>query len=185
RYSLPLSENEMREIHTKYGSQRAVDQELVRTVIEKAVYMTGPLMSSKESSSEKRNDLLSYIEDQAKSGVYRTKVIETKEIDPLSGKEKTVAKTELVTDEGGLILRQDQSPLGRFGINIYNLSLNRIKYDETIEKQIAEQQNAIMRVQTSIAEAREAEQQAIKAEADGKPKPPEQEPNRKWKRSGK
>ena len=40
----------------------------------------------------------------------------------------------------------------------------------TIEKQIAEQQNAIMRVQTSIAEAREAEQQAIKAEAEGKAK---------------
>ncbi|MEM7654717.1 MAG: SPFH domain-containing protein [Bacteroidota bacterium] len=170
RYEFPRDMESMRELHFKYGSQEAVDQELVRTVIEKAVYMTGPLMSSKESSAEKRNALLSYIEDQAKVGVYKTRVIERKDIDPLSGKEKTVAITELVTDEAGMILRQDQSPLERFGINIYNLSLNQIKYDETIEKQIAEQQNAIMRVQTSIAEAREAEQQAIKAEAEGKAK---------------
>lgn len=168
RYELPRNVEHMTELHSKYGSQHSVDQELVRTVIEKAVYMTGPLMSSKESSAEKRNALLSFIEDQAKVGVYRTRVIEKKEIDPLSGKEKTVAITELVTDTLGNILRQDESPLSKFGINIYNLSLNRIQYDETIEKQIAEQQNAIMRVQTSIAEAREAEQQAIKAEAEGK-----------------
>ena len=168
RYELPRERSLMEELHSKYGSQTAVDQELVRTIIEKAVYMTGPLMSSKQSSAEKRNDLLSFIEDQAKVGVYKTRVIEKKEIDPLSGKEKTVAFTELVTDSMGSVLRQDESPLSKFGINIYNLSLNQIKYDETIEKQIAEQQNAIMRVQTSIAEAREAEQQAIKAEALGK-----------------
>lgn len=168
RYELPGTENEMRNIHFKYGSMEAVDQELVRTVIEKAVYMTGPLMSSKQSSAEKRNDLLSFIEDQAKVGVYKTRVIERKEIDPLSGKEKTVAITELIVGENGLVKRQDESPLSKFGINLYNLSLNNISYDETIENQITEQQAAIMRVQTSIAEAREAEQMAIKAEAQGK-----------------
>ncbi|MEM6802756.1 MAG: SPFH domain-containing protein [Bacteroidota bacterium] len=168
RYELPQTENEMLGIHKKYGSMEAVDQELVRTVIEKAVYMTGPLMSSKQSSAEKRNDLLSFIEDQAKVGVYKTRVLERKEIDPLSGKEKTVAITELVKGDNGIVLRQDESPLSKFGIDLYNLSLNNISYDETIESQIAEQQNAIMRVQTSIAEAREAEQQAIKAEAQGK-----------------
>ena len=149
RYELPHERDKMEQLHSKYGSQRAVDQELVRTVIEKAIYMTGPLMTSKQSSSEKRNDLLSFIEDQAKVGVYRTRVIEKKEIDPLSGKEKTVAITELVTDSMGNIRRQDESPLSKFGINVYNLSLNQIRYDETIENQIAEQQ-------------------AIKAEAEGK-----------------
>ncbi|WNJ16696.1 SPFH domain-containing protein [Pontibacter sp. G13] len=168
RYGLPKSEDLILDLHTKYGSQTSVDQELVRTVIEKAVYMTGPLMSSKESSSEKRNALLSYIEDQAKIGVYRTRVVERLVDDPLSGKKKPVAVTELVTDSVGNYLRADESPLSSFGINIYNLSLNRIKYDETIERQIAEQQNATMRVQTAIAEAREAEQQAIKAESEGK-----------------
>ena len=53
RYELPRLREQMVELHSKYGSQEAVDQELVRTIIEKAVYMTGPLMSSKQSSSEK------------------------------------------------------------------------------------------------------------------------------------
>ena len=96
--------------------------------------MTGPLMSSKQSSAEKRNDLLSFIEDQAKVGVYKTRVLERKEIDPLSGKEKTVAITELVRDSVGMVLRQDESPLSKFGINVYNLSLNQIKYDEDHRK---------------------------------------------------
>ena len=34
--------------------------------------MTGPLMSSKESYAEKRNELLRLMEDQVQRGVYRT-----------------------------------------------------------------------------------------------------------------
>lgn len=168
KFTLEEATRLMIEIHKKYGSQGAVRSELIQTIIEKSVYMTGPLMSSKQSSAEKRNDLLSFIEDQAKEGVYKTRVIERKEIDPLSGKEKTVAITEIILGEDNRPQRQADSDLKKFGINLYNLALNEIKYDETIEKQIAQQQTAIMRVQTSIAEAREAEQQAIKAEAQGK-----------------
>ena len=41
-------------------------------------------------------------------------------------------------------------------------------YDTTVESQIRSQQQAIMNVQTSIAEAKKAEQDAIKAEEIGK-----------------
>ena len=69
---LPLAEESIRQIHTKWGSQESIERDLVTTVLQKSVYMTGTLMSSKESSAEKRNDLIYYVEDQASKGVYKT-----------------------------------------------------------------------------------------------------------------
>lgn len=170
RWRMPMDEDNIEKVHMTYGSQKAVEQQLVRTVIEKAVYMTGPLMSSKESYAERRNDLISFIDDQASIGVYNTTTKEVKGTDPLSGKEKTFTVVEINTDSSGVFQRQEVSPLKDSGVSIYNLSLNTIKYNEVIEKQIAQQQNATMQVQTAIAKAKEAEQDAIRAEKEGQAK---------------
>ncbi len=168
RWKVPVDEISMKKIHTMYGSHYAVEQQLIRTVIEKSVYMTGPLMSSKESYAERRNDLISFIDDQASRGVYKTRTREKKGIDPLSGKEKTISVVEMVMDTlNSEIERQENSPLENYGISLYNLSINKIKYDETVEKQIAQQQTAIMEVQTAIAQTKQAEQAAIRAEKEG------------------
>ena len=168
RWKLPLSEEYMRNVHTLYGSQQAVEQQLIRPVIEKSVYMTGPLMSSKESYSEKRNDLISHIEDQATHGVFKTVTTEERGIDVLSGKEKTFTIVTIVKDEEtGALQRQEESPFKTFNITTYNYSINSIIYDKTVEAQIKTQQTAMMDVQTAIAEAKKAEQDAIKAEKEG------------------
>jgi hypothetical protein len=169
RWKLPLNVEGMTKVHTLYGSQEAVEQALIRTVFEKAVYMTGPLMSSKESYAEKRNDLIFYVNDQAEKGVYRTKTKETKGVDLLSGKEKTISVVELVIDPStGETLRQEISPFSTYSILTYNLSINEVKYDTIVEQQIVSQQKAIMDVQTAIALSKTAEQDAIKAEEQGK-----------------
>lgn len=177
RWKLPVDEMSMKKVHTLYGTQRAVEQQLIRTVMEKSVYMTGPLMSSKESYAERRNDLLSFIDDQASRGVYNTTTKEVKGADPLSGKEKTFTIVEIDLDTNGNFKRQEKSPLQEYGVSISNLALNKIQYNETVEKQIATQQNAIMEVQTAIAKAKEAEQDAIRAEKEGQA----QSARAKWK----
>ncbi len=171
RADLPLDQKFLREAHVRYGSQHAIEQEMVRTVIEKAVYMTGPLMSSKESYADRRNDLINFIEDQAAKGVYRTVPREVKGFDPMTGKEKTATVVEILVDSLSMEpMRQEQSPLEKFGIKLYNLSINSIKYDERVETQIDAQQQAIMEVQTAMAEAKKAEQRAITAEKEGQAK---------------
>jgi regulator of protease activity HflC (stomatin/prohibitin superfamily) len=167
RVDIPVDQASLLDIHSTFGSQTALEQQLVRTVIEKAVYMTGPLMSSKESYAEKRNNMLNLIEDQASGGVYQTLVKETDVEDPLTGEKRRMAIVELRRDGAGRILRQEESPLTRFNVKIYNLSLNEIKYDETVEKQIDAQQEAIMNVQTAIANAKRAEQDAITVAKQG------------------
>jgi regulator of protease activity HflC (stomatin/prohibitin superfamily) len=129
--------------------------------------MTGPMMTSKESYAEMRNELISYIEDQAINGVYKTIPKEVKIQDLMTGAEKTVMRVEIAKDASGAPLRQEASPLTRFGVKIYNLSINSIDYDDNVEKQISAQQQAIMEVQTAMAEAKKAEQRALTAAKEG------------------
>src|SRR5260370_5481166 len=169
-WEMPLDEQHLNLIHQKYGSQEAVEQQLVRTIVEKCVYMTGTLMSSAESYAERRNDLIQLIEDQVQNGVLKTQTVETKQADAITGEQKTVRVVQLKNGRGGVFLRQEESPLRSFGIKTFNLSLNNVKYDDRVEAQIQQQQQAKMQVQTAIANAKMAEQAAITAQKNGEAK---------------
>ena len=167
RWYMPTDEKAILKLHTDFGSQKAIEQQLIRQVVTKAVYMTGPLMSSKESSAEKRNDLLSFIEDQSISGVYRTKQEEVKVHDDLMNTDKTITVVKIV-QQNNLPMRQEISAIKSYNISLQGLSLNAIDYDEEVEKQIKVQQQAYMQVQTAIANSKKAEQDAITTELQGK-----------------
>lgn len=167
RYDLPNDHASMLAIHKAFRSQEGIESHLIETNVGKAIFMTGPLMTSKESYAEKRNDLIYFIEDQAKNGVYRTRQIEKEVTDPLDGTKKMVMKVEIQVDEKGNPLRQESSPIGDEHIRLYNLTINKIKYDTIVEKQIATQQESIMKVQTAIAQGVAATQQALTTAKQG------------------
>lgn len=167
RWYMPQDEKAILKLHTDFGSQMAIEQQLIRQVVTKAVYMTGPLMSSKESSAEKRNDLLSYIEDQSINGVYRTKQEDIKVHDDLMNTDKTITVVKIV-EKGNQPLRQEVSAIKQYNVSLQGLALNSIDYDEEVEKQIKVQQQAYMQVQTAIANSKKAEQDAITTELQGK-----------------
>ncbi len=169
-WEMPIDAQNLTALHVRYGSHEAILSQLVRTIIEKAVYMTGPLMSSKESYAEKRNELLGMMEDQVQHGVYRTETVQERQPDPMTGQSRVVNVVKLVLDKDGQVMRQETSPIQDFGMKTFNLSINEIKYDPEIEKQIQLQQQATMQVQLAVAKAKEAEQETItvakKGEAD-------------------
>lgn len=172
RIDLPLDKENLTGLHVRYGSQSAIEHELVRTTFERSIYMSGPLMSSAESYSDKRNQLIGFIEDQATHGVFKTTTKLTRTKDPISGVEKTISVVDLIPnkDAAGGYMRSEPSPLSQFHVKSYNLSINQIKYDDVVEKQINSQQAAIMEVQTAIAESRKAEQRALTATKEGEAK---------------
>lgn len=168
QYELPMLPDQMKRIHTKFSSQEGLESSLIKTVVDKSIYMTGPLMSSKESYAEKRNYLISYVEDQISGGVYKTTSKETKTIDPMTGAEKTVTIVEIVEDpETGRPARQEESSMKEFEIRTFNFAIDKLPYDSAVEKQIAQQQQIAMDVQTSIADAKKAEQRAITVAKNG------------------
>lgn len=172
RYTLPPDENKMIFLHQTYHSMEAIDHELVRQVVNKGVYMSGPLMSSRESYAEKRADLINYITDQIVYGVYRTEHDQVKTTDPITGQEKNVDVVKPKVKEGAPngVEREEESPIQKFGMNASNITINGIDYDPVVEAQIKQQQEAIMAVQQAIVNAKKAEQDTLTVEQQGKAK---------------
>lgn len=170
RYTLPLDPAKMILLHSNYGSMAAIEHELVRQVVNKSVYMTGPLMSSRESYAERRNDLITYITDQVVSGVYRTEHKPMEVTDPLTGQKKVVdyVQPKVNGKAPNGIEREEESPIQKFGMDASNITINSIDYDPQVEEQIKQQQQAIMAVQQAMVNAKKAEQDAITTEQQGK-----------------
>ena len=165
-WEMPTDHENLIIIHRKFGSQKAVENAVIRPTLESAAYTSGPLMSSTESAAEKRNMLLQYMQDQAKNGPYQTRTVSVKIPDPITGVEKTVNAAEIVV-ENGKPVRETGSTVGQFGINLLPMTINEIKYDDAIEQQIRQRQISIQGVQIAQANALKAEQDAITAAKTG------------------
>ncbi len=171
RVVLPRDEKSMVRLQAEFGSMERIENDLVAPTINKVVLATGPLMSSYESYSERRNDILSLIEDQLRYGVYKTNVVEKVITDQLTGEKKTIKQANLVPstkpEEMGWA-RQEKAPFAIYNLDLAQLSIDDLAYDDEITEQIKKQQQAFMAVQTAVADAKAAEQNAIKEESLGK-----------------
>lgn len=172
RITYPLVEEHMRGIHTKYGSHVAVESELVLSIINKAFYNIGPLMTAQESYQNRRPDIIRLAQDMANIGVYQVISVPTDVIDPITQETKKIDKMVIVkepTSPGGLA-RQEMSELGLFHIKASNMAISKIAYSDKVLEQIDEQQTAQMAVQTAIARSKAARQNTIANIEEGKEK---------------
>lgn len=151
-----------------FGSPEGVVSKGVAQMIDNAIYMSGPLMSSTESTGERRAQLVQYISDQAQNGVYVTTTKQATVTDSLSGEKQTKTIVDIATDQTGMPKRQQGSILKEYGIALQPVSIKAIDYDAVVENQIKQRQEALTNVQISQAKARTAEQAAITAEQEGK-----------------
>ena len=170
RVKLPTDPTYLARIQTDYNGMERLMQDLVRPTVTKVIYASGPLMSAFESYAEKKNDLIEYITDQLNNGVYKTTVRQEETTDPITGEKKTVKIASLIIDENapGGYRRSEVSPFSYYGLEIGQVAVSKIGYSETVRKQIAQQQEANMLVQTSKSKTLAAQQEAIRAEEEGK-----------------
>lgn len=166
-WEMPLDSDNIKNIHKTFGSVEGVEQQAVAKMIDSAIYMSGPLMSSTESSGERRAELVQYINDQATMGVYVTKVKNVTTKDPISGQDRTISQTDIQLDDKGLPRRQQGSILNEFNIKLMPISIKEITYDSVVENQIKQRQESITQVQIAQANAKKAEQDAITTEKQG------------------
>lgn len=170
RVKLPTDREHMLRIQTDYNGMDRLMDDLVRPTVTKVTYASGTLMSAYESVAEKKNDLIEYITDQLNNGVYKTNVRKIEIVDPITGERKTQNIATLIEDStaAGGYKRSESSPFAYYGIEIGQVSVSKIAYDDKVVKQIAQQQEANMLIQTSRAKAAAAQQEAIRAEEEGK-----------------
>lgn len=170
RVKLPTDREHMLRIQTDYNGTERLMNDLVFPTVTKVVYASGPLMSAFESYAEKKNNLIEYITDQLNNGVYTTTVKTIEIVDPITGEKKTQKVAALIPDENaaGGYRRSEKSPFEYYGIEIGQVSVSKIDYSDRVKQQIAQQQEANMLIQTSKAKSAAAQQEAIRAEEEGK-----------------
>lgn len=170
RVVLPIDFEHMSKIQQDFGSEQALISTLVRPTLYKVVTSCGPLMSSLESVSETRTDLIQYITDQLNNGVYKTKIKKVEVVNELTGDSDVVAKAELITDSNapGGFKRQEVSPFSQYGITCNLVSITDIKYDKATQDQIDAQKGANLAVITSKTKSLEAIQKTILVTEQGK-----------------
>jgi hypothetical protein len=166
-WEMPMSQEKILKLHTLYGSQQAIDQQLIRPAIERSIYLTGPLMSSAEAYSARKPDLLRFFEDQARNGVYQMETISEKQPDPITGIMKTVSLVKIATDDKNQPKRQSSSQVADFGIVLLSPAIDAVTFEQSVQKQISDQQSNYMAVQTSRSKALQAEQDALTAAKNG------------------
>lgn len=166
-WEMPSDEKSILALHAAYNSHDGVESALLKTVVDKSIYTSGPLMSSQESYAERRNELLSIIDDQIKNGVFETEIVPTTTTDPLTNARKSVNIVKLKLSADGKPMVAVSSPLIDFNVRTFNLSVNQIKYETRVEEQIGKQQEATMAVQIAIATSKEAEQRALTVAKQG------------------
>ncbi len=170
RVVLPTDAGHMSKIQQDFGSEQALISALIRPTLYKVVTSCGPLMSSLESVSETRTDLIQYITDQLNDGVYKTKMHKMTVINELTGDSDIVAKAELIMDSNapGGYKRQEVSPFSQYGIVCNLVSITDIKYDKMTQDQIDAQKAANLAQVTSKTKSLEAIQKTILVTEQGK-----------------
>lgn len=170
-YEVPTDENKLVAIHQLYPTKEALEASLIAPALNKSIYLTGPLMSAKESYGERKTQLIQYVEDQTQNGVYLTQTTTVDIADELNpGATKKVTVSEIRRGSNGQPLRAEEGQLARFGIRVFNFAIQDLDYSEIVDKQIAKQQEITMNVQTSMAEALQAEQRTKTVKAQGEAK---------------
>lgn len=170
RVVLPRDLNHMSKIQQDFGSEQALISTLIKPTLYKVVTSCGPLMSSLESVSETRTDLIQYITDQLNYGVYKTKIKKIEVVNELTGDSDIVAKAEIIEDGNspGGYKRQEVSPFSQYGIVCNLVSITDIKYDKATQEQIDAQKTANLAVVTAKTKSLAAIQKTILVTEQGK-----------------
>ena len=170
RVVLPTDNQNMSKIQRDFGSEEALIDNLVRPTLYKVVTACGPLMSSLESVSDTRTDLIAYITDQLNNGVYKTKAVKTEVLNDLTGEMETRSQSIILEDPNapGGYARQEISPFSQYGITCGLVSILDIKYDAATQDQIDAQKQANLAVITSKTKSIEAMQRTLQITEEGK-----------------
>ena len=166
-WEMPLKPAAIIRLHKEYHGFTAVDQQLIRPMLEKVMFGAGATMTTTESSSERRTEIPQIIDDQLQNGPYLTHTVIQTQKDPITGQDKPVRVVQIDTDADGKAKRSSASTIKEYGITMSSVTVNNIKYSDAVQAQINERQKATQAVQLSQAAAIRATQDAITTAKQG------------------
>ncbi|TAL28582.1 MAG: hypothetical protein EPN97_14530 [Alphaproteobacteria bacterium] len=167
KYRLPTSEDNILAIHTDFRSYEAVQDQLVRAVVEAVVIQTATMFSSEEIYSTRRSDFVDMINQQIKAGIFATKYSEVLRKDEDGNSFIQRAMDVRRNDQGQPYIAQE-SAFARYHVELIQLVLTDIDFDPKTDELIAKRKEAEQEKIVAKSKAERAKQDAVTAEAQGK-----------------
>ena len=161
RFDYPAEREKMKLIHTTFTSHDSVVRGLIKPTVERAVTLTGSMMSSIEAFMARKADLPVMIEDQAKYGLYRTRTYDRRVTDEITKEEKTIKVSEPIYDTTAPsgIARQESSVITKYGIVFSNFSFTGVTPSEKVYERINVLFDMYAKIEQSTLNVRNQEQE--------------------------
>ena len=161
RFDYPAEHEKMKLIHTTFTSHDSVVRGLIKPTVERAVTLTGSMMSSIEAFMARKADLPVMIEDQAKYGLYRTRTYDRRVTDEITKEEKTIKVSEPIYDTTAPsgIARQESSVITKYGIVFSNFSFTGVTPSEKVYERINVLFDMYAKIEQSTLNVRNQEQE--------------------------
>lgn len=167
KYRLPMTPEAMLRIHQDFRSDAAVHSDLIRQVVAAALKQTATLFKAEEVYSTRRSDFIYLVNEQIKNGIYATTYSETARKDE-NGDQFIDRVVAVRMDAKGDPMISEESAFKRYGIELVQLVINDVQFDDKTNELIAERKKADQQKVVARANAERAKQDAITAEEQGK-----------------
>ncbi|UEM08115.1 hypothetical protein JL101_035550 (plasmid) [Skermanella rosea] len=167
KFRLPMTEQDILNIHQDFRSFEAVQSDLVRQVVAASLKQSATHFGAEEVYSTRRSDFINLVNEQIKNGIYATEYEERwrKDEDGNSFIERLV-KVRLREDGKPFIA--EPSTFDRYNVELVQLVINDIDFDEKTDELIAKRKEAEQEQVVAKANAERAKQDAITAQERGK-----------------
>lgn len=167
KYKLPLQQDEILKIHQDFRSDAAVHSDLIRQVVAAALKQTATLFGAEEVYSTRRADFIYLVNEQIKNGIYATTYTEDMKKDE-NGDTFIRRVMAIKNNSKGEPLVAEESAFKNYKIELVQLVINDVVFDEKTNELIAERKKADQQKVVARANAERAKQDAITAEEVGK-----------------
>lgn len=167
KYRLPATEEGRLQLHEDFTSDEAIMQDLVSQYVQEALKNTATLFKPEDTYSGKKGEFNAVFQAQLEKGIYKTtsKQIITEDAE---GNRLTDTIVEIINDKDGNPIIDKISPFKTYGIQLIQVSVKDIDYDDKIDELIKAKQNSEQQKVVARAAAEKAKQDAITAEEEGK-----------------
>lgn len=169
KYRLPMDEPKILQIHQDFRSDENLHSQLIRLVVASALKQSATLFGAEEVYSTRRADFINLVNEQIRNGIYATTYNEEQAKDE-NGDVQVKRHVAVKVDVKGNPVIEEQSTFQRYNIELVQLVINDITFDEKTQELIAERKKADQQKIVARANADKAKQDALTAEAEGRAK---------------
>lgn len=167
KFRLPVEEAKVLAIHKDFRSYEAVKADLVRQIVISSLRQTASMFPPEEVYSTRRSDFIQLVNEQIKQGIYATVFTEQLRKDE-DGSNFMYRAVTVRRNAEGFPLVAEQSTFKRYGVELIQLVINDIQFDEKTNELISKRKEADQQKVVAKSNAERAKQDTITAEEQGK-----------------